>query len=66
MRLQDITLAFHGIGARVRRDAIGYGICAICAYRRADPSDLGLGAGAAAGGRSDICPVDRRRRFSCS
>ncbi len=31
MRLQDITLAFQGIGARLRRDAIGYGICAICA-----------------------------------
>ena len=30
MRLQDITLAFQGIGARLRRDAIGYGICAIC------------------------------------
>lgn len=31
MRLQDITAVFHGIGARIRRDAIGYSICAICA-----------------------------------
>jgi hypothetical protein len=31
MRLHNITMAVQGIAARVRRDAIGYGICAICA-----------------------------------
>ena len=31
MRVHDIALMFSGIGARVRRDVICYGICAICA-----------------------------------
>ena len=30
MRLQDALGIFHGLGARVRRDAIAYAICAIC------------------------------------
>jgi type VI protein secretion system component VasK len=32
MGLQDsVVAAFHSIGATVRRNAIGYGICALCA-----------------------------------
>jgi hypothetical protein len=32
MRLTEIVgLAFNGVAARVRRDAIAYGLCAICA-----------------------------------